>query len=242
MIHDVDAALRALLERDALQGTDVDVVFDAPTKEWASRRSAPTVDVYLYDVREDLKRRQVGRTDVRAANGIVVERRQPPRWFKLSYLVTAWTQRPEDEHRLLSRLIVAFLRLDVLPPDVISGELGASGYPVGMTLAIPPPEDRALSDTWSAMGGDLKPSLDLVITAPVDLNRHLHVGPPVLEETKVRLADEEVQRRRRRYDSNGADVDPEAGEPDPLLSETVTAGTGEGGRRVGLNERPRGRR
>jgi hypothetical protein len=242
VIHDVDAALRALLERDALQGTDVDVVFDAPTKEWASRRSAPTVDVYLYDVREDLRRRQVGRTDIRGADGIVTERRQPPRWFKLSYLVTAWTQRPEDEHRLLSRLIVAFLRLDVLPPDVISGDLGASGWPVGLTLAIPPPEDRALSDTWSAMGGDLKPSLDLVITAPVDLNRALHVGPPVLEETRLRLADEEVQRRRRRFESNGTDVDPPDGEPDPVVREVVAAGTGDGGRRVGLNERPRGGR
>ena len=32
-----------------------------------------------------------------------------PRWFKLSYLVTAWTQRPEDEHRLLSALLGALI-------------------------------------------------------------------------------------------------------------------------------------
>ena len=39
---------------------DVDVVFDAPTKDWAARRNAPTVNLYLYDIREDLRRRERG--------------------------------------------------------------------------------------------------------------------------------------------------------------------------------------
>src|SRR5262245_24140292 len=104
---------------------------DAPTKDWASRRNAPVVDVYLYDVREDVRRREVGCIDVRVA-GLITERHQPPRWFKLSYLVTAWTQRPEDEHRLLSRLLKCFLRRDVIPPEFLGGELGEVGLPVGM--------------------------------------------------------------------------------------------------------------
>ena len=37
---------------------------------------------------------------------VIVGRHLPPRHFKLSYLVTAWTQRPEDEHRLLSALLL----------------------------------------------------------------------------------------------------------------------------------------
>nr|WP_308198993.1 Pvc16 family protein [Saccharothrix sp. S26] len=57
MIHEVDEALRRLVRDDALRGTDVEVAFDAPTKDWAARRNAPTVDVYLYDIREDLRRR-----------------------------------------------------------------------------------------------------------------------------------------------------------------------------------------
>ena len=47
----------------------------------------------------------------------VIARHLPPRHFKLSYLVTAWTQRPEDEHRLLSSLLTCFLRYDALPAD-----------------------------------------------------------------------------------------------------------------------------
>ena len=60
MIHEVDSALRALIEREAVGTRDVEVVFDAPTRDWAGRRNAPTIDVYLYDIREDLRRRERG--------------------------------------------------------------------------------------------------------------------------------------------------------------------------------------
>src|SRR5438094_5092139 len=109
MIQDVDESLRALVKRDALNGSKADIAFDAPTKEWSSRRNTPTIDMYLYDIREDLRRRQYGITDVHDENGHTVGRRPIPRVFKLSYLITAWTQRPEDEHRLLSAMLGCFL-------------------------------------------------------------------------------------------------------------------------------------
>jgi hypothetical protein len=56
VIHEVDEALRRLVGDDALRGTDVEVAFAAPTKDWSARRNAPTVNVYLYDIREDLRR------------------------------------------------------------------------------------------------------------------------------------------------------------------------------------------
>src|SRR5205823_455041 len=80
----------------------VDVSFDAPTKDWSARRNTPTVDLYLYDIREDLVRREVMWEPVRGKDGMVSGRKPPLRRFKFSYLVTAWTQRPEDEHRLFS--------------------------------------------------------------------------------------------------------------------------------------------
>ena len=107
MIHDVDQLLEKLVKRDALNGSHVELVFDAPTKDWVARRNGPTVDLYLYDIREDLQRRVPAWEDVRGVDGKVAARQPPPRRFKLSYLVTAWTQRPEDEHRLLSALLSA---------------------------------------------------------------------------------------------------------------------------------------
>lgn len=165
MIQEIDSALHALIEREATGTRDVQVVFDAPTKDWAGRRSAPTVDVYLYDIREDLRRRERGLLN-EYDGGRITARHLPPRYFKLSYLVTAWTQRPEDEHRLLSSVLACFLRHDALPSDLLTGQLTELGVPVPVTIALPPPEDRSFADVWSALGGELKPSLDIVVSAP----------------------------------------------------------------------------
>ncbi|TNM39694.1 DUF4255 domain-containing protein [Nocardioides albidus] len=181
MIAQVDAALREIVTADALEGQDLDVVFDAPTKDWAARRNAPTVNLYLYDIREDLKRRPSGFMEERNEDGIVVVRRPAARFFKLSYLVTAWTQRSEDEHQLLDGLLRAFLQYDALPDRLVTGPLAEPGEAVKMTIGLPPPEDRAFADVWSALGGELKPSLDLVLIAPMWTGREYAAGPPVEE-------------------------------------------------------------
>ena len=198
MIHDVDESLRALVKRDALNGARVDVAFDAPTKDWAARQNAPSVSLYLYDIREDLQRREVAWEQRRDPTGRVVEHRLPARRYRLSYLVTAWTQRPEDEHRLLSALLSAFLRHPVIPPELAAGSLSEIELPVYMTVALPPPEDRSIAYVWSALGGELKPSLDLVITAPLDVSRKIDAAPPVLEHGVRLRADGTTE-----FDTNG---------------------------------------
>jgi Pvc16 N-terminal domain len=189
VIQDVDESLRALIRQEVVAHGEVDVVFDAPTKEWAARRNTPTIDIYLYDVREDMRRRQAGMVDLRNDDRRTVARRQPPRFFKLSYLLTAWTQRPEDEHRLLSALLGCMLRNDALPVEALVGELADNGLALPVTLAIPPPEDRALSDVWSALGGELKPSLDLVVFAPMWTGREYAAGPPVEDGLTIDTSD-----------------------------------------------------
>ena len=185
MIYEVDEALRGLVRRDALPGSDVEVVFDAPTKDWASRRNVPTVDIYLYDIREDLRRRERGMINQYDSTGRVVERYLPPRYFKLSYLITAWTQRPEDEHRLLSAILACFLRHDAIPEDMLEGQLAEIGLPVAITVGLPPPEDRGFADVWSALGGELKPSLDVVVAAPIDTGQRRPVGPGVTQPLTI---------------------------------------------------------
>jgi hypothetical protein len=185
MIHDVDEALRKLVLQYAVNGSGAEVSFDAPTKDWAARRNAPTVNVYLYDVREDLDRREVQFEEIRDDGGRVIERRPPPRRYKLSYLVTCWTQRPEDEHRLLSSLLAAFLKYETVPREVLAGTLNTTPHNTFISIALPPPKDRSLADVWSALGGELKPSLDLVVTAPFDAGRVAAAGPPVLEEPRI---------------------------------------------------------
>jgi len=185
VIHEVDTALRALIQQEAVGAADVEVVFDAPTKEWAGRRNSPTIDVYLYDIREDLRRRERGLLNEYDADGHVRARHLPPRHFKLSYLITAWTQRPEDEHRLLSALLTCFLRHEALPPELLEGPLADLQLPVPVSVALPPPEDRAFADVWSALGGELKPSLDIVVSAPTDTGQRHETATAVTQPPRV---------------------------------------------------------
>lgn len=214
MIHDVDESLKALIRRDVLDGADVDLSFEAPTKEWAGKRQRPTLSVFLYDFREDLSRRFHSREEVRNEAGIVIDRPGPPRFFKMSYLVTAWTERAEDEHRVLSAVLNQFMKSDAIPADVLVGTLTEYPRHVRATIALPPPQDRSIADIWSALGGELKPSLDLVITAPFQPERHFEFGPPVTGGIRAKLLDterrtEEISKRR------GADTDGD-GIPDDL--------------------------
>jgi Pvc16 N-terminal domain len=189
MIQDVDESLRALVKRDAINGSGVEITFDAPTKDWVARRNAPVVNLYLYDIREDLSRRQTSWQDVRNGDGRVTERRLPPRRYRLSYLVTAWTSRPEDEHRLLSSLLSGFVRHEYFPAELLQGTLEGEETPVLLTVALPPDDERKIADTWSALGGELKPSLDLVVTVPLNIARSIEAGPPVLEAPRLDLVE-----------------------------------------------------
>jgi Pvc16 N-terminal domain len=209
VIHEVDSALRTLIEREADGTRDVEIVFDAPTREWAGRRNSPTIDVYLYDIREDMRRRERGMHNVYDENNVVVSRSLPPRHFKLSYLVTAWTQRPEDEHRLLSSLLSCFLRYEALPEQVLTGPLAELGLPVPITIALPPPEDRAFADVWSALGGELKPSIDLVVITPLDTGQQFFTGPPVQTPPRIALGGSSGWPTQETKSRDGVEVWPE---------------------------------
>lgn len=187
MIQDVDETLLALVRGEALGGSAVEVAFDAPTRDWVARRNGPTVDLYLYDIREDMARREVQWERVTDSAGRVTERRPPPRRFKLSYMVTAWTQRPEDEHRLLSSLLGCFIRHERMAPGECAGGLAEQSVPLIISTALPLGSDRSIADVWSALGGELKPSIDVIVTAPFVVDVSQAAGPPVLEEPRLAI-------------------------------------------------------
>lgn len=188
MIHEVDEVLGDLIGGGALAGSGIEVSFDAPTRDWAARRNTPTINTYLYDIREDVHRRQRGHVAVRDERDVVVKRRQPPRWFRLSYLVTAWTKRPQDEHRLLSAVLSTLIPRELLAPDELPGSLRQLGLSVPISVAGIQTESRSLAEIWSALGGELKPSLDLVVTAPFPAYPEYDAGPPVTEGAAVRVS------------------------------------------------------
>ncbi|NEA68485.1 DUF4255 domain-containing protein [Streptomyces sp. SID12488] len=203
MIHEVDEALRRLLGEAGLEASGVDVVLDAPTRDWASRRSAPTVCVFLYDIREDAVRRGSGAGEVYDADGHLVARRTPPRWFELTYLVTAWASRPQDEHRLLSQVLATLVAGDTLPARLLTGSLAELGLTVGLNAGGTGLDAPAAADVWSALGGELKASLQVRVSAPL-AGVTTETAPPVTEGLVVRSATrsetgEPTPGRRLRY-------------------------------------------
>ncbi len=72
---------------------------------------------------------------VRDERDIEVRRRRPPRWFRLSYPVTAWTKTPQDEHRLLSAVLATLLPREVLSPSELPASLRALGLSMPLTVA-----------------------------------------------------------------------------------------------------------
>jgi hypothetical protein len=189
VIHEVDDALRELVKQEGLRGSPVEVVFDAPTKDWAARRNAPTVNLYLYDLREDLKRRTHGRLMEYDSEGRPAFRHRTPRYFRLSYLLSAWTQRVEDEHRLLSEMLLNLLRHSTMPQRLLSGQLAELGVDVQLSIALPPAEDRSFADVWSALGGELKPSLDVVVTVPVLIGPREAAAAPAEDGMDLSMSD-----------------------------------------------------
>jgi Pvc16 N-terminal domain len=184
VIPEIDEALFNLLRTGAVPDKGVEVAFEAPTRDWAARRNGPAVNAYLYDIREDVGRRATDAQVVRDAAGIPVGRRRPLRSFRLSYLVTSWTKRAQDEHRLLAAVLGCLLGTDVLPLAG-TGTLARLGAAIPLSVAVPPQESRSLADIWSALGGDLKPSLDVVIVAPFPNQVLEPVGPAVTESYGV---------------------------------------------------------
>jgi len=59
MIDELDEVLRKFLIREVpIKNGDVDIKFDMPKREWSARLNRPTLNLFLYDIRENAKLRQ----------------------------------------------------------------------------------------------------------------------------------------------------------------------------------------
>src|ERR687890_2217366 len=164
MLADLDETLRAMLkaelERHGFEG--VDIAFDAPAREWSGQLSKPTVNLFLYDLREAETMRTSEWSRVQK-DGRTFEGR-PPMIMECSYAVTAWTQAVEDEHRLLSQVLAILFAFPELPADALAGRLAETARRFAIEGRIGQPKGDGKADFWSAVGGQYKASLDYVVT------------------------------------------------------------------------------
>lgn len=168
MFQDVDETLRALLIADVpIDRTEVDITFDRPSREWSSRLTRPAVNLFLFDIRERTDFRDDA-WQVRTRENGTFERTRAPRRVDLSYLVTAWTKEPEDEHRILGRVLPTMYRTSQVPPAMLRGTLTQAQTPV---LARVMTSDHVAkpADFWGVMDNEFRVALTWVITAPLDV-------------------------------------------------------------------------
>jgi hypothetical protein len=179
MINDLDETLKQLLVKKAgLDPAEVDISFDIPTREWSTPVTRPTVNLYLYDLRENRQLRETYWDDETGEDGHINLKRRPLR-IDMSYMITCWTSSAEDQHRLLWRVVETFFRYSPLPEDVLVGDLTRLTHEIRTEVAQPDGVLKNVSDFWGALENQLRPSVSLVVTLDLDLEQIL-TAPMVL--------------------------------------------------------------
>jgi hypothetical protein len=168
MIPGLHDSLRRLVhEKARILPGDVDVCFDAPRREWITSLTRPTVDFFLFDVRENTELRSTSLQSTRG-NG-TAQYRMPPRRFDMRYCVTAISTLVDDEHALLWRLLATLLKHSELPGEVLDASLRTLDPPV-CTQVLTPEEPGLLLDVWSGFEVPPRPALLYVVTVPLELD------------------------------------------------------------------------
>jgi hypothetical protein len=189
MIDDLDDALRDLLIREMpIKGNEIDISFGQPNKEWSSRLSRPTLNLYLHDIRENpTLRRDQNFAELERRPDSVVHRR-PPLRIALHYLVTAWATAPEDEHRMLARALLALLRYQELPDDVLPEGLQDQPSPIPLKVAQADMLEKP-SDIWSVLDNQQRPGI--TFTATLAFNPFAPVVKPVTRTAEFKFGQSE---------------------------------------------------
>jgi hypothetical protein len=176
MFNDLDASLVQLIndapiaELPELRLADVSFV----TPESAFSPAQPTVDLFLYEVRENRDKRDS--RPVVERNGDRFTTRPAPLRADCAYIVTTWdagapaATRVAAEHKLLGQALSWLSRFGTLPDPYLQGSLGAPDrlYPPPTLVAQSDPNQNA-GDFWVAMGIPPRPAFGLTVTVELSL-------------------------------------------------------------------------
>jgi hypothetical protein len=210
-LADLDEALRTLLRREleAHGFEGVEIAFDAPASDWSAKLTAPTVNMFLYDLRENLAQSEATPRNVRV-NGAAMSA-PPPMRLEVTYAVTAWTKAVEDEHRLLSQVLAILFSHTSLPADLLTGRLASASQLRSIETEVGRPKEEK-ADFWTSIGGRYKASIDYAIRIEVESGLMFTRGPEVRSQT-VRLELDGVRRTMEELQRFGGVVRDSSGEP-----------------------------
>jgi len=189
LLHELDQTLAALLKRELPGRDQITVSFAAPDDQFSVK--PPAVDLFLYDVRENLELRSNDEVVERQTDWTSIRYRPPVR-VDASYLITAWpgggsgqSDASEDEHMLLSAVMRVLLRFPKLPRELLNGSLARQDWPLPVST-LQPGRLQSLGEFWQALGGKPKAALNYTVTLPVDVSE---------PETQPLVIDREIRMR-----------------------------------------------
>jgi hypothetical protein len=190
MIDELDEGLRRLLIRELpIRDGEVEISFHQPSREWSGRLGRPTLNLFLYDVRENTKLRfDQFYKEMERKEGKVTQVRKPLR-YDLYYMLTAWAKDPEDEHRILGRAVVALSRSAYLPEEFVP-ESAKSASPPLPPVSIQVAQHEVLerpSDIWNVMDNLMRPAVPCVITMAI--NPFAPFAVPMPRSVEFRMGD-----------------------------------------------------
>jgi hypothetical protein len=193
MLQDFDKTLEKLLIQQGKLGSDIEVAFEQPTREWSGRLNRPTLNCFCFDMRENLKLRSMEMTTTNNGNrGRTVF---PARRIDLSYLVTAWARKIEDEHQLLWRALSVLKRFPQLEPEDCEGMMRYQNLPIPVLVGDPSGLGINLVDLWSVMDNQMR--LGFTVVATVELDTQMGFEGPLVLEAFVRVGEANRPERRK---------------------------------------------
>jgi hypothetical protein len=157
----------------------------------------------LFDVHENKKLRQTQPMwEITQENGNATKRRKAVR-VDLQYIITIWATEPEDEHRLMSRTLMALFRHAHVPQELLPESLQDQPFPI--PIMVGQQEDlRNPADLWGAMDNEWRPGIPCVVTLAFD--PYQPVTEPLVRTRELRIGQSAEPRLRRLTKGSEPDV------------------------------------
>ncbi len=184
MLTDLNETLKQLLiEKGKLNKSEVEIAFDQPTSEWSSRLSKPTVNCWCFDLRENVKLRNMDMNMAR--NGQIASLRLLPMRFDVTYLITAWATQVEDEHQLLWRALGALAQTPVIEPREGKGAVKEQPYDIQIMVAQMNDLPGNVTDLWGVLDNQMRLGFTAKLTVALDPQREFEA--PLVLESEFRI-------------------------------------------------------
>ena len=177
----------------------IDVRFSAPTSNWVSSLTRPTLNFFLHDMHENasLRSMEFQRTDtIRGA-----QRHLAPRRIDLKYLVTVFFKSQvdelgRDEWNVLWRVLSALMRQEEWDEKYVPEAVKALDMNVLGNVNSAP--NQTNYSVFTSLALTVRPHLNYTLTVPLDLNVTT-LSPFVFERRVLARHERDVEARRWRH-------------------------------------------